>query len=91
MNRTEQQFKKVPAYVAYLTAGDGSLERSLESLLALAKGGVNILEVGLPFSDPIADRPVIQEASIRALAQGTTLRGVLTLITSFRQHSETTQ
>jgi tryptophan synthase alpha chain len=88
MNRIAQQFKNGPAYVAYLTAGDGGMQRSLEAMLALIAGGVNILEVGVPFSDPVADGPIIQQAAARALTQGTTLAKVFNLITQLRQHTE---
>lgn len=70
--------------VTYVTAGDPDLARSAEILLALARGGADILEVGVPFSDPLADGPVIQRASERALAAGATLPAVLDLIASLR-------
>ena len=70
--------------VAYVTAGDPDAETSAEILLALADGGADVIEVGVPFSDPLADGPVIQRASERALAAGTTLRGVLEIIRSVR-------
>jgi tryptophan synthase alpha chain len=74
-----------PAIVAYLTAGDPDLERSRELFLALGRGGADLLEVGVPFSDPIADGPVIQRAAERALAGGTTLAKVLDLCTALRR------
>lgn len=69
-----------PGLVAYVTAGDPTLERTAEILVALAEGGADVLEVGVPFSDPLADGPVIQRASERALAGGTTLRRTLEMI-----------
>src|SRR3990167_2433492 len=84
MSRISAVFKKGPAYVGYLTAGDGGHEKSLAAMLALIKGGVNILEVGVPFSDPIADGPIIQQASQRALLQGFSLDKVLKLIAELR-------
>src|SRR5262252_7222199 len=72
--------------VTYTTAGDPDLGRSAEILKALDRAGADVLEVGVPFSDPLADGPVIQRATERALAAGTTLRGVLDLVTSIRQH-----
>ena len=64
--------------VAYVTAGDPDLRAlGARSCVALARGGADVLEVGVPFSDPLADGPVIQRATERALAAGTTLRGVL--------------
>jgi tryptophan synthase alpha chain len=68
-----------PALVAYLTAGDPDLERSRDLFLALGRGGADLLEVGVPFSDPIADGPVIQRAAERALAAGATLAKILDL------------
>ena len=65
--------------VGYITAGDPSLTESLELAVALYESGADILELGVPFSDPIADGPTNQKAAERALAQGTTLRGVLDL------------
>jgi tryptophan synthase alpha chain len=66
--------------VTYVTAGDPDLERSAEILVALDQGGSDLLEVGVPFSDPLADGPAIQRASERALAGGTTLARTLELI-----------
>ena len=68
-----------PALVAYLTAGDPDLERSRDLFLALGRGGADLLEIGVPFSDPIADGPVIQRAAERALASGATLAKILDL------------
>lgn len=73
-----------PGLVAYVTAGDPTLERTAEILVALAEGGADVLEVGVPFSDPLADGPVIQRASERALAGGTTLRRTLEMIRNAR-------
>src|SRR6478609_11427934 len=66
-----------PGLVTYTTAGDPDLPRSAEILKALARAGADVLEVGVPFSDPLADGPVIQRATERALAAGANLRGVL--------------
>jgi tryptophan synthase alpha chain len=73
-----------PGLVAYVTAGDPNLPRTAEILAALADNGADVLEVGIPFSDPLADGPVIQRASERALASGTTLRGTLKMIAEHR-------
>lgn len=70
--------------VTYVTAGDPDLERSGAVLRALDRAGADVIEVGVPFSDPLADGPVIQRASERALAAGATLAGVLDLIESLR-------
>jgi len=77
-----------PALVAYLTAGDPAPERTPALVLALERGGADILELGVPFSDPIADGPVIQEASDRALKAGTTVAKVLEIAREIRKRSE---
>jgi tryptophan synthase alpha chain len=75
---------KQPGLVAFVTAGDPDLARTAEILVSLAKNGADVLEVGIPFSDPLADGPVIQRASERALASGSTLRGALKMIRDTR-------
>ncbi len=77
-----------PALVVYLTAGDPSPDRTVELALALERGGANLLELGVPFSDPIADGPVIQRASDRALKAGTTVARVLDIAREIRARSE---
>jgi len=73
-----------PGLIAYVTAGDPDLARTAEILVSLAASGADVLEVGVPFSDPLADGPVIQRASERALASKTTLRGTLKMIEETR-------
>ena len=75
--------------VAYVTAGDPDAARSLTVLDAVARGGADVIEVGVPFSDPLADGPAIQRASERALAAGMTLRGALGLVRRFREAHDT--
>ena len=75
--------------VVYLTAGDPTSEASLAYLKAAADAGADILEVGVPFSDPTADGPTIQAAAKRALDAGMTLHKVLSLVTEFRKTHET--
>ncbi len=70
--------------VTYVTAGDPDIERSEEILVALAEAGASVLEVGVPFSDPVADGPAIQRASERALAGGATLPVVIDLVSRVR-------
>ena len=74
--------------VAYITAGDPSLEASEKIVLAAAEAGADVIELGVPFSDPVADGPVIQRASDRALRSGTTLAGVLELVTRLRRNTQ---
>ena len=73
--------------VAYITAGDPSLDATLNFVLALAEAGTDVIELGVPFSDPLADGPTIQRASERALKSGTTLAGVIDLVRRIRQSS----
>jgi len=74
--------------VAYITAGDPSLGATLQFVLALAEAGADVIELGVPFSDPLADGPTIQRASERALKSGTTLAGILNLVRRIRQSSQ---
>jgi len=76
--------QQAPGLVTYVTAGDPDLARTEGILRALDRAGADVLEVGVPFSDPLADGPVIQRATERALAAGTTLAGVLDLIARVR-------
>jgi tryptophan synthase alpha chain len=92
MTRIAKRFQELRpgslGLVAYITAGDPSLERTAEFALALEKAGTDVLELGVPFSDPLADGVVIQRASERALAAGTTLEGVLETVACIRRKSE---
>jgi tryptophan synthase alpha chain len=74
--------------IAYITAGDPSLDATLQFVLALAEAGADVIELGVPFSDPVADGPTIQRASERALKSGTTLARVIDLVRRIRQSSE---
>jgi tryptophan synthase alpha chain len=89
MSRLQETFMRLredrtPGLVTYITAGDPDLDRTAGILRALDRAGADVLEVGVPFSDPLADGPVIQRATERALAAGTTLSGVLDLLRSIR-------
>jgi tryptophan synthase alpha chain len=69
----------------YLTAGDGGLDRTLELLLAVERAGAACVELGVPFTDPIADGPILQAAAARSLAAGTTLDGIEATVRAFRR------
>ena len=91
--RIERKFRTLAdagelGLVAYITAGDPSLEASAKLVLAAAEAGADIIELGVPFSDPVADGPVIQRASERALRSGTTLAGVLELVRHLHRHTD---
>jgi tryptophan synthase alpha chain len=89
MSRLDETFARLRAehrtgLVAYVTAGDPDLARSAEVIRAVDRGGADVIELGVPFSDPLADGPVIQRATERALAAGTTLAKVLDLAAGLR-------
>src|SRR5271170_1443279 len=80
--------EKRPALIAYITAGDPTPEATPALVAALERGGADLIELGVPFSDPIADGPVIQRAGDRALQAGTTLKRVLQIAREIRSRSE---
>src|SRR5580658_4606161 len=77
-----------PALITYITAGDPSPDRTPELVAALERGGADLIELGVPFSDPIADGPVIQRGSERALKAGTRVSTVLDIAAAIRKRSE---
>jgi tryptophan synthase alpha chain len=84
----KQNHKK--AFVTYIVAGDPDLKISLQNMHDLVDGGADIIELGMPFTDPMADGPVIQAAHLRALANGTDLKSILQLVRDFRTQNQTT-
>jgi tryptophan synthase alpha chain len=78
------------AFVTFLMAGDPDLDTSLKLLQALPKAGADIIEIGMPFTDPMADGPAIQAAGLRALKAGTTLKKTLDLVRAFRKADDAT-
>jgi tryptophan synthase alpha chain len=91
MSRLEEAFGSPcrRRLITYSTAGDPDGETSARILVAVARAGAAVLEVGVPFSDPLADGPVIQRATERALAAGMTLRGTLDLVRTVRKSVDT--
>ena len=83
-------FYKKPAMVAYVTCGDPDLPTTRNIILAAIEAGADVIELGVPFSDPVADGPVIQRASERALKHGTSLAQVLTLAAEIREQAQST-
>jgi tryptophan synthase alpha chain len=83
-------FYKKPALVVYVTCGDPDLATTRAIVLSAINAGADVIELGVPFSDPVADGPVIQRASERALKQGTSLSQVLTLAADVRQQTQST-
>jgi tryptophan synthase alpha chain len=95
VSRLEQAFGRLKAagrkaLVPYLTAGDPHPRHTVGLLHALVEGGADVIELGVPFSDPMADGPVIQLACERALAHGTSLAGVLRMVAEFRRRDAAT-
>jgi tryptophan synthase alpha chain len=93
MTRIRGRFERLhkegrKGFVAFVTAGDPSLERTVEIALEMDRAGVDVLELGVPFSDPLADGPVIQRSSQRALERGVALKDVLEVVRRIRQRSE---
>ncbi len=85
IERIQLAFASYPKlFAGYLMAGDGGMEQTFHYAAALVEGGVNLLEIGVPFSDPIADGPVIQAAVERSLSEGTHLEAVLALVQRIR-------
>jgi len=92
-NRVESKFqslkrKRKKAFIAFITAGDPSLSVTEQLVLNFEKAGVDIVELGVPFSDPLADGPTIQAASERALKKGITLAKILQTVKKIRQKSQ---
>jgi tryptophan synthase alpha chain len=95
VNRIETTFatlkaNKKTALIPFITAGDPALDATLPAMHALAKAGADVIELGVPFSDPMADGPVIQRSSERALAKGMTMRKVLAIVADFRKTNSAT-
>jgi tryptophan synthase alpha chain len=86
----ERQQEGRKAFVAYITAGDPNLAETMQLTQALADSGVDIIELGVPFSDPLADGPTNQRAAERALASGTSLQKILDQVTVFRKQNDKT-
>lgn len=94
MNRIDETFARCrqqghKALVMFVSAGDPTLEVTEELIPAIAAAGADVIEVGVPFSDPMADGPAIQAASQRALASGTTLRKILAMVSRIRERVDT--
>jgi tryptophan synthase alpha chain len=93
--RIDRRFAKLKAegragLVTFVTAGDPDLETSRKILLGLPKAGADVIELGMPFSDPMADGPAIQASSLRALKAGHKMRATLALVAEFRKHDPDT-
>src|SRR5258707_142499 len=87
---TELKKEGRAAFVTFLMAGDPDPATALEIVKALPKAGADVIEIGMPFTDPMADGPAIQAAGLRALKAGMTLRKTLDMVREFRKDDETT-
>lgn len=88
MNRIDQAFQKGKTFIGFVTAGDPDLEKTQEFVLQMERGGAGIVEIGIPFSDPIAEGPVIQSANVRALQAGCTTDRVFDMVSKLRTKTE---
>ena len=86
MNKIQAAFQEKKAFIAYLMAGDPDLDTSAQYILAAQEAGADLIEIGIPFSDPIAEGPVIQQASLRALSSGARLDKVLEMVASLKEN-----
>lgn len=89
MSRISDAFAKEKAFIPFITGGDPDIETSYELIKAMAKSGADIIEIGIPFSDPIAEGPVIQEADLRALSAGTTTDALFDMVARLRKEIDT--
>lgn len=88
MSKIADAFKNGKAFIPFITAGDPSLEKTEEFILAMERAGADLIEIGIPFSDPIAEGVVIQEADIRSLSAGTTTDKVFDMIKKLRDRTD---
>lgn len=85
MSRIADAFSKGKAFIPFITAGDPSIAVTEQAVLAMAEAGADLIELGIPFSDPVAEGPVIQQADDRALAAGTTTDGIFEMVLRIRK------
>lgn len=88
MNRIKKAFENGKAFIGFITAGDPSIAKTEEFILAMLEGGCDLIEIGIPFSDPIAEGVVIQEADLRALQAGTTTDDVFAMVQRLRKKTD---
>ena len=84
MSKIREAFTDRKVFIPFLTAGDPNLEKTAEYIQELEQAGAGLIEIGIPFSDPIAEGPVIQEADLRALSAGTTTDGIFDMVKGVR-------
>jgi tryptophan synthase alpha chain len=87
MSNIAKAFQNGKAFIGFVTGGDPSIEKTKEFVREMIRAGADLVEIGIPFSDPIAEGPVIQEANIRALANGATVEKLFTLVQDLRKET----
>jgi len=87
MSNIKNAFKNGKAFIGFVTGGDPTIEKTKEFVLEMVRAGADLVEIGIPFSDPIAEGPVIQEANNRALAAGATVEKLFTLVSGLRKET----
>jgi tryptophan synthase alpha chain len=88
MSKIAKAFQNGKAFIGFVTGGDPSIEKSKEFALEMIRAGADIVEIGIPFSDPIAEGPVIQDANIRALGNGATVEKMFGLVNDLRKETQ---
>lgn len=88
MSKIQNAFKNGTAFIGFLTGGDPSIEKSCEFILKMAEAGADLIEIGIPFSDPVAEGPVIQSANVRALSAGTDTDSIFRLVENVRKKTD---
>lgn len=88
MNKIHNAFQDKKAFIGFLTAGDPTFEDSYNNIMAMVKAGADLIEIGIPFSDPIAEGPVIQDANVRALSKGMTTDRAFELAAKVRESTD---
>ena len=88
MSKIHNAFEHGKAFIGFLTAGDPNLDKTAEFIIDMERAGADLVEIGIPFSDPIAEGPVIQEANLRALAAGCTTNKIFDMVARVRQKTD---
>ena len=88
MSKVTEAFSNGKAFIPFLTAGDPNIEKTENYILELEKAGADLIEIGIPFSDPIAEGVVIQEADLRSLKAGTTTDKIFDMVASVRKKTD---
>ena len=88
MSKIGSAFQDGKAFIGFLTGGDPTIEKSVEFILKMVRGGADLIEIGIPFSDPVAEGIVIQQANIRALTAGATTDRIFELVEAVRKKTD---